>query len=325
MVAVLDYLTSADLILRFLYIAPVGFLAWFGPNWAGIGAALVAAGMSLEVEIARHAPFSNVWTPYGNAVLRLLSLLLVVLALRELKRRYQVQRRLALMELEHARQLQAAAHDLKGPITAILGMAETLEHNGTVPEDLRRELIDRVIARARGLDRMIDDLLDTQVLDPARAPLERERINVQEFAMSIVDGLASLDEHPTEVEAEGVIALVSPAKLERIFENLLINAYKHTPPGTRVWVRAKRTNGEALLVVEDDGPGVPVGMRKAVFEAFARGGGDVAGTGLGLFLVAGLAEMHGGEAWVEERAGGGASFHVLLPDGAAANGVSQAS
>ena len=106
------------------------------------------------------------------------------------------------------------------------------------------------------------------------------------------------------------------AKIERIFENLLSNAIRHTPPQSKVWVRVGPEAGGALLVVEDDGPGIPVEHRESIFQPFGQGAGapeHAPGVGIGLAVVARFAELHGGRAWVEEREGGGASFHVFLP------------
>jgi signal transduction histidine kinase len=113
-----------------------------------------------------------------------------------------------------------------------------------------------------------------------------------------------------------LIAVDAP-KVERIVENLLANAARHTPAGTPVWVRVQAAADGALMVVEDAGPGVPAEVRQAIFQPFRQGPTITAhapGSGIGLALVARFAGMHGGRAWVQERPGGGASFHVFLPD-----------
>jgi signal transduction histidine kinase len=119
------------------------------------------------------------------------------------------------------------------------------------------------------------------------------------------------------VTAEPVVAWVDPAKVERVVENLLANADRHTTPDTPVWVTVARQDGGVLLAVEDAGGGVPKELRSALFEPFRQGPGAPAhapGVGIGLSLVARFAELHGGRAWVQDRPGGGASFRVLLPD-----------
>ena len=117
--------------------------------------------------------------------------------------------------------------------------------------------------------------------------------------------------------AEPVVARVDAAKVERIVENLLVNADRHTTPDTPVWVRVVRRDEGVLLTVEDAGGGVPQELRAALFEPFRQGPAAAAhapGVGIGLSLVARFAELHGGRAWVQDRPGGGASFQVLLPD-----------
>jgi two-component system sensor histidine kinase MtrB len=114
-----------------------------------------------------------------------------------------------------------------------------------------------------------------------------------------------------------VVAWVDPAKVERVVENLLTNAGRHTTPDTPVWVKVARQRDGVLLTVEDAGGGVPQELRAALFEPFRQGPKAAAhapGVGIGLSLVARFAELHGGRAWVQDRPGGGASFQVLLPD-----------
>jgi NtrC-family two-component system sensor histidine kinase KinB len=101
--------------------------------------------------------------------------------------------------------------------------------------------------------------------------------------------------------------------IERIVENLLANAVKHTPGDARIWIRVERTDEGALIAVEDDGPGISPKERERIFQPFVQGANlRPGGAGVGLALVAKFAELHDGRAWVQERAGGGASFRVLL-------------
>jgi signal transduction histidine kinase len=122
--------------------------------------------------------------------------------------------------------------------------------------------------------------------------------------------------HPVSVEAEPVLLDVDGPKVERIVENLLTNAAKYTPEATPVRVMVRKHDEGVLIVVEDDGPGIPDPMKEAVFEPFQRGSDAprrAPGTGIGLSLVARFAELHGGRAWVQDRPSGGSSFRVLLP------------
>jgi signal transduction histidine kinase len=145
--------------------------------------------------------------------------------------------------------------------------------------------------------------------------VDRAPIDVAALVRSAVAEAGVAPGRVIEVHAEPLIADIDGPKVERILENLLLNAVKHTPEGSGIWVRASRSEEGLLLVVEDDGPGIPTDLREEVFEPFRRGDPEdpSPGSGIGLSLVAEFARLHGGRAWVEDRAGGGASFRVLLP------------
>jgi signal transduction histidine kinase len=118
------------------------------------------------------------------------------------------------------------------------------------------------------------------------------------------------------VDAPTVPIAVDAPKVERIMENLVVNAAKHTTAGTTIWVRVQRQRDGVLLLVEDEGPGVPAALREQVFQPLHTGrniADHAPGSGIGLALVAQFASLHGGRAWVQDRPGGGASFRVL-PD-----------
>ena len=120
------------------------------------------------------------------------------------------------------------------------------------------------------------------------------------------------------MQAESVYASVDPAKFERIVDNLLANAERHTPAGSSIDVSVAPNGTGALLRVDDRGPGVPDDEKEAIFQAFTRGSEvEATGVGVGLALVAQFAALHGGRAWVEDNPGGGASFRVLFPGAAA--------
>jgi signal transduction histidine kinase len=122
--------------------------------------------------------------------------------------------------------------------------------------------------------------------------------------------------HAIAVSAEPTTANVDAAKVERIIENLLLNAVKHTPSGTPIALRLERQGDDLLIIVDDDGPGIPDDFKTSVFEIFDRGPESKSqrpGTGIGLSLVARFAALHGGRAWVEDSSSGGASFRLLLP------------
>jgi signal transduction histidine kinase len=130
----------------------------------------------------------------------------------------------------------------------------------------------------------------------------------------LVARVAAATGHPVAVATDSVVADVDAAKLERIVENLIANAIKHTEPGTEVAVGVTTEGSDLLLYVDDSGDGIPDADKEEIFELFVRRGAERApGTGVGLALVAQFVRLHDGTVWVEDREGGGASFRVRLP------------
>jgi PAS domain S-box-containing protein len=236
--------------------------------------------------------------------------------------REAVERLRALDEMKNTF-LQAVSHDLRTPLAAILGLALTLDRRDLhLSEDEQHDLMGRLAANARKLDRILSNLLDLDrlvrgVVEPNRVPTD-----VGALIRLVLAEADFLEGHPVTLDlgepggSGEVIAFIDGPKVERIVENLLVNAARHTPSGTPVWIRVERDATSVAIVVEDGGPGVPEQHRKDVFEPFHQGVGEQPspGVGIGLSLVSRFAQIHGGRAWVEEREGGGASFHVVLND-----------
>jgi PAS domain S-box-containing protein len=216
--------------------------------------------------------------------------------------------------------LQAVSHDLRTPLASVLGISLTLQRGrGQLGPADTDDLLGRLTANARKLDRILTGLLDLDRLDRGIVELRRERVDLARLVAGVVSEAREelLDGRPVSLELLPVQVVADAAKVERIVENLLANAARHTDPGTPIWVRVTHGERGALLCVDDAGPGVPAEQRESIFRPFERGpGGDsyTPGSGVGLALVAQIASLHDGHAWVEDRAGGGASFRVLLPE-----------
>jgi PAS domain S-box-containing protein len=213
--------------------------------------------------------------------------------------------------------LSAVSHELRTPLTSVLGFALTLEkHRATLTPETIDETVAELAEAARRLDRLLADLLDVEQLRRGLVALRRERVDVGELVERVV-AECRLDGREVVVECAPVVAEIDRAKLERIVENLVVNAHKHTPAAGPVDVQLAAQGRNLLLVVDDQGPGIPDEFKEVVFETFNRGPNILAttpGAGIGLSLVARFAAVHGGRCWVEDRPGGGASFRVLLPD-----------
>jgi signal transduction histidine kinase len=180
----------------------------------------------------------------------------------------------------------------------------------------REDLLTRLAANAKKLDRLLKDLLDIDRLNRGIVEPQYRVTDVATIARRTVESLDALAEREIIVRTDPVVIPVDPPKIERIVENLLMNAARHTEADRRIWLTVVPHEGGVRITVEDDGPGVPPELRAAIFEPFRQGptrSPHSPGTGIGLSLVARFAELHGGRAWVDEREGGGAAFHVVIP------------
>ncbi|TMK90525.1 MAG: PAS domain S-box protein [Actinobacteria bacterium] len=218
--------------------------------------------------------------------------------------------------------LQAVSHDLRTPLTSLLGSALTLEREDVeLGPEVQRDLVRRIAGNARKLLRLVTDLLDLDRLSQGLLEPQRAMVDLAEVVRNVVAESDAVADRDVSVDATTTTVAIDVPKVERIVENLLVNAARHTPPDAHIWVRVQPGNGGAILAVEDDGPGLLPEDRDRVFGAFERGvnaATHAPGSGIGLTLVARFAELHGGRAWAEEREGGGASFLVWLPSGAGA-------
>ena len=214
--------------------------------------------------------------------------------------------------------LDAVSHELRTPLATVIGIALTLQRAGpSLTEEDTIDLVDRLVANAGKLDRLLADLLDLDRLTKGIVAPQRSPTDLAALVSRVAQEWRLRSGRQVEVVVEPVVAWVDSAKIERVVENLLANAARHTTPDTPVWVKVARRSEGVLLAVEDAGGGVPQELRATLFEPFRQGPGAAAhapGVGIGLSLVARFAELHGGRAWGQDRPGGGASFQVLLPD-----------
>jgi len=213
--------------------------------------------------------------------------------------------------------LSAVSHELRTPLTSIVGFAVTLKEKGaSLAEQTRTEMVDHLADQAHKLERLLSDLLDLDRLRRGFVLPSFRESDVGELVAQVASGYAASN-RVIEVDADHALAEIDPPKVERIIDNLLANAVKHTPPGTAIRVIVREQEGGVLVEVNDRGSGIPEAERKTIFEIFNRGSAGTrdrsGGTGIGLSLVAQFTAMHGGRAWVEDNPGGGSSFRVFLP------------
>lgn len=214
--------------------------------------------------------------------------------------------------------LMVAAHDLRDPIAGMSGLVQVLiEDAAEIDPETQLSLLRLILAETDRMQGLVSRLLEAGRLTHGAVVATRRPTDLGLLIRRVSETIDP-GAHPLEVDADpsggAVVAFVDPALVERIVENLVRNAVGHTPPGTPIRVRAAGDGGGgAFVVVEDAGPGVTDDQKARIFERFHTGEGSSGGTGIGLWAVARLAELHGGRAWVEDRPGGGASFHVRFP------------
>jgi signal transduction histidine kinase len=203
-----------------------------------------------------------------------------------------------------------ASHELRTPLTSILANLELLVE---VLDGERREAAHSALRSSQRMRRLVGDLLLLARADANRT-LPHEPTDVGQVLVDAAAELGPLaDGHELSVEARPSVVDGSRDELHRMALNLMENAVRHTPPGTRVYATVGQRNGEVVVTVEDDGPGVPEELREHVFERFVRGEGDRGNSsGLGLSIVRAVAESHGGRVDLED-ARPGARFVVHLP------------
>ena len=206
-----------------------------------------------------------------------------------------------------------ASHELRTPLTSILANLELLAE---VLEGERGEAARSALRSSQRMRRLVGDLLLLARAD-AKRTLPREPTDVGQVLIDATAELGPLaEDHDISVDARPAVIDGSRDELHRMVLNLIENAVRHTPPGSRVRATAGPRDGAVLITVEDDGPGVPPELRERIFERFVRGDGDRgSSSGLGLSIVRAVAESHGGTVTAED-AEPGARFVVRLPRGA---------
>jgi two-component system sensor histidine kinase KdpD len=242
------------------------------------------------------------------------------LALEGLRLRDEVARVERVAEVDRARSalFSSVTHDLRTPLASILASATSmLDPDSNLRRADRRELLENVRQEAERLNRLVGNLLELSrlragVLVPTRTPA-----SMQEVIDDVLVRLRrSLTEHRIRLDVAADLPDVpmDVVQVDQALTNLLENAVRAAPAGTTVVVSAHRDDDGIVVAVEDQGPGVPVGDRERLFEAFVRGDRTPwAGSGLGLAIARAVVEAHGGRIWIDDAGLGGAAVRFELP------------
>ncbi|NBF39409.1 MAG: PAS domain-containing protein [Spirochaetes bacterium] len=228
-----------------------------------------------------------------------------------------------LKRLENVRRdfVANVSHELKTPITSVMGFVETMRDGAVDDPTQARRFLDIIADHAQRLNLIIDDLLSLSRLETRQEEVDRQEINTGDLVHAVMEACRP------QAERKGVRlyrdcecssdAYVNASLLQQAVTNLVDNAVKYSPRGAHVGIEITRSEGELLIAVADTGPGIPRRDVPRIFERFYRvdqaRSRALGGTGLGLSIVKHIAQAHGGSVEVESELGRGSRFTIRLP------------
>jgi signal transduction histidine kinase len=213
------------------------------------------------------------------------------------------------------------SHDLRSPLTVILGQAQllrkALQRAGV--DGREKSSAEAIGTSAQRMNTMIQDLVDRARLESGQLRLNLRPVDLASYLRELKERLAgTIDTERMHLEIPPGLppVMADPDRLERILTNLLTNAYKYSNPGTPITVKLALRDREVVTTVMDRGPGILPEELPSLFQRYRRtqaGAKRAEGLGLGLYITKGLVEAHGGKIWVESEVGQGSSFSFTLP------------
>jgi signal transduction histidine kinase len=214
--------------------------------------------------------------------------------------------------------VSTVAHELRSPLTSVKGFTATLLAKwDRFNDDQKKVMLQTVNADADRVTRLITELLDVSRIDAGRLEMRKQVVDLPKAIRKAVDGHVAAGEKPTRFDVQVLGELpemwVDPDKFQQVVGNLVENALRHGEGTVTVTVGPYEEG--AVVTVSDEGEGVPENLAPRVFARFWRGGDRRGGTGLGLYIVKGLIEAHGGSVSVGRGPAGGAEFRFVLPAG----------
>jgi signal transduction histidine kinase len=226
-----------------------------------------------------------------------------------------------LKELDHIKTdfVNTISHDLRSPLTTILGYIELLDRVGTLNEQ-QAEFVRRVRLGVNNITSLIDDLLDLGQIeagfDSRKEVIAFKRVIQNAFEGHKRDAIEKSQKFVLDIPANLPHIFGNALRLRQMISNLMSNAIKFTPPGGRICVRAYVESGQLILEVSDNGMGIATADQPYIFDKFYRGENtleDIPGTGLGLAIVKSIVSNHQGRIWVDSKLGKGSTFTIVLP------------
>jgi two-component system sensor histidine kinase KdpD len=227
------------------------------------------------------------------------------------------------MESERLRNslLSAISHDLRTPLSVLVGLADSMAITRPPPTEQQMEIASAMRTEAMRMSALVKNLLDMARLQSGEVRLNRQWCPLEEVVGSSLRAVGGiLSNHRVKVDLEDSLPLLEmdAVLMERVFCNLLENAVKYTPAGSEITIGTVSAEQQVVVSVEDNGPGLPKGREEEIFNKFERGQKENAtpGVGLGLAICRAIIDAHGGAIHAENRTTGGSRFVFTLPKGA---------
>jgi len=316
-IGVLDYATGPEIASSAFYLIPIFLATWFADRPSGLLVSLVSALVWLIADWVPRQSYPHPLIPFWNTAVRLAMFLIVTYTLSALRSLQKQQEEL----------IHFIVHDLRSPLTSILVGLKALQRAGHATLDAnQRTLVETAIGSGDRMVTLINSILDLSRLDHGEMPLRIQDIDVGELVGASVEQVTLLaaQKHVAimpEVEADAATIRADADLTLRVLINLLVNALKFSPADSTIRLRVAR-DGQytTTFSIRDQGPGIPRGWAKKVFDKYkqieARKHGVAVGSGLGLTFCQQAVIAQGGRIWLESGVGKGTTICFTLPPGA---------
>jgi two-component system NtrC family sensor kinase len=216
--------------------------------------------------------------------------------------------------------VSTVSHDLRSPLTAILGYVDLVERAGPL-QDLQKSFLDRIQFSVHNITNLVDDLLNLGRIE-AGFDTRKEMLDLSSYIYQVIDEmnpkLLETDTHlKLDVPDSSQKIYASPIQIRQLLSNLLTNAIKYSDPGKTMTITLQEKENQIILQIRDEGFGIPSTDLPYVFDKFYRSGTvigtEIPGSGLGLAIVKSIVENHQGRIWVDSVFGQGSTFTIVFP------------
>ena len=319
---IVDYLALWPFMMTPLYAVPVLIAAHrLSPRAVGATAVLVTV-VNLASGLIQGTPLEVVLLyTSGLVMVAYLAISLAWQRQRSSYHAYEAERHAQAADVAHQRLqefLGMITHDLRNPLTAILGYLQILHKSAArITPERQRQTLSSIEAAARQIDRLVDDLHDAATIGAGHFALRTARIDLLGIARHVIDMHQAMTiSHQLILDApERLEGAWDGERVSQLLTNLVSNAIKYSPAGGEVRVAVRQAAGEVVVSVSDRGIGLSRAQIGRLFQPFTRLNHhlDVQGVGLGLYICKAIAEAHGGRIWVVSEPGQGSTFFVALP------------